>query len=94
MGVVTEGAVAAVRRERERSRSVIASSLFGGSGAAAHVFPLWAFRSHFRYFKIWAPVFVYPAEENVSHAQRWSWSGLEAAQTALPRCGALGCEKR
>lgn len=78
MGVARQGAVAAVRRER--SRSVIASSLFGGSGAVRHVFPLWAFQSHFRYFKIWAPVFVYPAEENVSHAQRWSWSGLEVAQ--------------
>lgn len=55
------GDVAAVRRER--SRSVIASSLFGGSGATTHVFPLWAFQSHFRYFKIRAHVFVYPAGE-------------------------------
>lgn len=38
-------------------------------------------------------MFVYPAEENFSHAQRWSWSGLEEAQRHC-RDAAQGPEKR
>lgn len=73
-----QGAVAAVRPEH--GRSVIASSLVGGSEAST-------------YSKIQAPGFVYSAEENFSHAQRWSWSGLEEAHQRC-RNAALGPEKR